>query len=238
MSKASCEVIRDLLPLYEDGAVSEDTAQLVREHLKDCPACREELRKMRTPISLPLEEDEEAVRRYLERQAEIRKKQNGKIIRAVSVLAVILMFCLWYTRPVSAEQVMGGMPVDNLSGVLTAATFQDGQPGFDTWVISNGIGEAAYQEIMDVFGHAAFHSHLRNLLGDWYSNGSLGWSGTETVSMIFTDGKDRSVSFTLDERTLIVNRSWDSRGFRYRLSDSKTLSDLASVFRQYGEFRE
>ena len=45
--EVECGVIHDLLPLYEDGAASEETTQLVREHLKDCPVCREELRKMR-----------------------------------------------------------------------------------------------------------------------------------------------------------------------------------------------
>ena len=63
MKETNCDVIRDLLPLYEDNVVSEETAQMVREHLKDCPACREELRKMRTPISLPPDEDEEEIGR-------------------------------------------------------------------------------------------------------------------------------------------------------------------------------
>ena len=31
MKEANCDVIRDLLPLYEDGAVSEETAKLVAE---------------------------------------------------------------------------------------------------------------------------------------------------------------------------------------------------------------
>ena len=53
MKETNCDVIRDLLPLYEDNVVSEETAQMVREHLKDCPECREELRIMRTPIFLP-----------------------------------------------------------------------------------------------------------------------------------------------------------------------------------------
>ena len=54
-----CGVIHDLLPLYEDGVASEETTQLVREHLKDCPACQEELRKMRVPVSMPAEKDGE-----------------------------------------------------------------------------------------------------------------------------------------------------------------------------------
>lgn len=35
MKEISCQIIRDLLPLYEDGAVSTESQELVREHLKD-----------------------------------------------------------------------------------------------------------------------------------------------------------------------------------------------------------
>ena len=73
MSETSCDIIRDLLPLYEDGAVSEETAKLVREHIAGCPACWEELGKMRTPISLPPEENGPLWDRYQQRRAEIRR---------------------------------------------------------------------------------------------------------------------------------------------------------------------
>lgn len=38
--KISCNIIEDLLPLYVDDMVSEDSRQLVEEHLKVCPTCR------------------------------------------------------------------------------------------------------------------------------------------------------------------------------------------------------
>ena len=38
--KISCNIIEDLLPLYVDEAASEDSRQLVEEHLKGCPSCR------------------------------------------------------------------------------------------------------------------------------------------------------------------------------------------------------
>ena len=34
--KINCRVIRDILPLYVDGVVSEDTSALVEEHLTEC----------------------------------------------------------------------------------------------------------------------------------------------------------------------------------------------------------
>ena len=38
--KITCNIIEDLLPLYVDDMVSEDSRKLVEEHLKECPACR------------------------------------------------------------------------------------------------------------------------------------------------------------------------------------------------------
>lgn len=49
MKKISCDVIRDLLPLYCDEICSPDTAKLVEEHLKDCQDCSDELDKLKLP---------------------------------------------------------------------------------------------------------------------------------------------------------------------------------------------
>ena len=40
MNTIRCSIVEDLLPLYIDGALREETAQAVREHLSACPACR------------------------------------------------------------------------------------------------------------------------------------------------------------------------------------------------------
>ena len=38
--KEKCEIIRDLLPLVQDGVASEASCRLVREHLETCEECR------------------------------------------------------------------------------------------------------------------------------------------------------------------------------------------------------
>ena len=40
MTEYSCDVIRDLLPLYADGSASENTKAAVRRHLLGCAECR------------------------------------------------------------------------------------------------------------------------------------------------------------------------------------------------------
>ena len=58
MEKITCDVIRDLLPLYCDGVCSQDSRELVREHLEDCRECRGLLQKMRQECVLPGEEEQ------------------------------------------------------------------------------------------------------------------------------------------------------------------------------------
>lgn len=41
MQKIPCSVIQDLLVLYEDNVCSEETKQIIEEHVKECEECRE-----------------------------------------------------------------------------------------------------------------------------------------------------------------------------------------------------
>ena len=36
--KLDCAIIEDLLPLYHEGMLSEQSKQAVDEHIKDCPS--------------------------------------------------------------------------------------------------------------------------------------------------------------------------------------------------------
>ena len=48
--KNECSIVQDILPLYVEEMVSDDTVSFVREHLKDCPRCRAELEKLQKPV--------------------------------------------------------------------------------------------------------------------------------------------------------------------------------------------
>ena len=47
MSKISCEVIKDMLPLYYDNVCSDDSKRMVEEHLSYCDNCKMELENSR-----------------------------------------------------------------------------------------------------------------------------------------------------------------------------------------------
>ena len=47
MEKISCSIAKDLLPLYIEGILSEETAQVVEMHLQTCENCKRFLEIMR-----------------------------------------------------------------------------------------------------------------------------------------------------------------------------------------------
>ena len=53
MSKVSCEIIKDMLPLYYDNVCSDDSKRMVEEHLSDCDNCKMELEKIQDEIHIP-----------------------------------------------------------------------------------------------------------------------------------------------------------------------------------------
>lgn len=57
----TCEIVRDLLPLYIDDACTTGSRELVEEHLKACAACEKEYRMMKQPAFAEKVEDFAAV---------------------------------------------------------------------------------------------------------------------------------------------------------------------------------
>ena len=79
--KISCNVIRDLLPLYAEDLASEDTRSLVDEHLCDCEDCAKALNSMEKKPPAIVETAAESLNKV---KRLIRRR------RLVSVLAAVL----------------------------------------------------------------------------------------------------------------------------------------------------
>lgn len=83
-----CNIIRDLLPLYAEKMVSDDTADFVEEHLQACPDCRKALAQINEPQK-PVWEPKQEVNPFEAFMKRIRKKT-----RMVSGLLMMLgIFC-------------------------------------------------------------------------------------------------------------------------------------------------
>lgn len=83
-----CGVIRDLLPLYAEELTSEESKELVREHLDGCPDCRKKYEELQHPQ--PSEPDGTAALRAVKK--DIRRRRVLAVL-----LAALLVFLPLFT---------------------------------------------------------------------------------------------------------------------------------------------
>jgi len=81
----TCGLVRDLLPLYADGVLGEESGSLVEAHLPECPPCASELESLRTPVPVK----KTSARKSL--KATRRKLAAGLAVFALLVSAVLMI---------------------------------------------------------------------------------------------------------------------------------------------------
>lgn len=90
--KYDCDVVRDLLPLYEDDTASKKTRELVSEHLKECSDCREYRENMAGITEFDAKE--ENTENYAKLAQKLRVR--NRIIKISTILMMFVMFFLGY----------------------------------------------------------------------------------------------------------------------------------------------
>lgn len=82
----------------------------------------------------------------------------------LGVLAVILVFFLWYTRPRSFEELVGDGRVKSISMSASIFVFEEGLPHFDTWGVDSLEGrEAVNEELEALLKSCKYRVSLRTL---------------------------------------------------------------------------
>ncbi|ACV61761.1 hypothetical protein Dtox_0858 [Desulfofarcimen acetoxidans DSM 771] len=97
--KISCEIVKDLLPLYHDGVCSNDSKTMVEEHLAYCDRCKAELLVMNNALSINKAEqnlhEAEAVKKLSKRWKKGMLKSLLKGI-LITILAIALIALVLY----------------------------------------------------------------------------------------------------------------------------------------------
>ena len=86
--KLPCSVTRDLLPLYAEKMVEQETEKLIEEHLADCPACREKLSHLETGNETPVD---------TAKSLQTLKKEIRKRRWYAAAMAALCVFVLVFT---------------------------------------------------------------------------------------------------------------------------------------------
>lgn len=91
MRRISCEIIKDLLPLYEDSICSKESEELVREHLAECESCRRLSERMKT-LEFRVEENASEELDYMKRmKRHIYRRESICFAGFILMLLVIMV---------------------------------------------------------------------------------------------------------------------------------------------------
>lgn len=100
-----CEIVQDLLPLYVDGACSEASAEMIKEHLETCSDCNAIYQQMcsHTNEDILQKEKDGVINRHERKE---KKKSRRNIILAVLLSVIIcfsIVFACVYLKPITID---------------------------------------------------------------------------------------------------------------------------------------
>lgn len=110
--KLSCEVIKDLLPLYFDKVCSKESSALVEEHLSECPKCADELEKLKNDLEEPiiLEGDIKLMKNISQKWK--KDKKTSFAIGSMCISALAALICIISYHVIGAEVLPDGTLVE------------------------------------------------------------------------------------------------------------------------------
>ena len=86
-----CSIVRDILPLYIEDMVSDDTATFVEEHLKNCSECQKELAKFKVATEIEIV-SKETVLTHQEEAAPLKTLKRK--LRRRQIISMLLSFII------------------------------------------------------------------------------------------------------------------------------------------------
>lgn len=145
--KISCDIIRDILPLYAEDMVSPATHDFVDEHLSECESCTQELQKLKEKTAVPMDADVTTIRRI---GKHIKMKQILLVLcvllTAFGIYCAGLVFLqspyyLTYDQAVESVAMRedGGLTIDYSRGIIGIGTINGGENNNIQWTMTNRL---------------------------------------------------------------------------------------------------
>lgn len=159
--KLPCEIVQDLLPLYEENLCSEVSRKAIEEHLEECIECRRMINGLQQ-----LEEPELSVDICAEEQAvtkSFRKLHNRWRASLLAMLLVIPMIIM------AVNQIRHqGICFTNLDEILVV------------WRYVQAMEEGNFEKAADFMHYEDFHEYIKSVQVEW-PNGMYGDYQTELL---------------------------------------------------------
>lgn len=86
-----CDVMYDLLPLYMDGKVREDSRTFVKEHLQKCEGCKEIYEDMQRIQESASEKEEMQEKIAVQKKQKIFAKLQRRFFLALAIYVLVII---------------------------------------------------------------------------------------------------------------------------------------------------
>lgn len=117
--KLSCEIVQDLLPLYEDGVCSQASREAVEAHLRQCESCGKLIRQTRA-----LAEPEPPAEAPGQERAVVRSFRKVRRRWLLSLAAILMIFPLILVGILGSNQLRGrGICFTNMDDIGAGQRF-------------------------------------------------------------------------------------------------------------------
>jgi hypothetical protein len=140
--KNECNIIKDILPLYVENIVSDDTKAFVEEHLADCPKCKQQLEYIKTPSKLPNNVDTIPLKKL--RKKMLNNKIATIVITIACVLAILVAGFSYLTAPQYLPYSQDILSLNEAENGTLIISFNDSVTGYHVYSSISEIGTNEY----------------------------------------------------------------------------------------------
>lgn len=208
--KISCNIIKDLLPLYIESLESEETRICIDEHLSECDACKKELEQMQRTDILVASTDIEPLKKI---KRALQKKKAVAVAFSVILTLTFAFLCMSYLstpRPLPYNEDMFSFTTTK-DGIVSVTINQPASAWFLDRVESKELDGQIYYlsastDYLSEWNQSSVRRNSFVLNGNNESIASVYYSpddGTENILIFGQDVPEDGSSITLPRLVLI-----------------------------------
>ncbi len=127
--KVTCNVIKDVLPLYVENMLSVDSCIMVEEHIEQCKECNSYLDEMRTIHEIPA--DRSASPLFKIRSTVRKKRIQTAILTMMFTIMMIVITIAFLTAPEYIPYSESSVTISEIGNGAVLALFDKNVSGYD-----------------------------------------------------------------------------------------------------------
>lgn len=183
--KITCNVIKDILPLYVENMVSNDSRAMVEEHIEQCQECKSYLNEMKIFNKIPADTNTTPL---LNIKSTLRKKKIQTVVFTMMFsIMVLIITTAFLTAPEYIPYSEGSVAINEIGNGSVLITFDDTVYGYD---ISSYTTEGSAGYVYHITTWNSIWN--RNIKKSNVNNTILNPNGENVVSVYYyqTDGSE------------------------------------------------